>query len=260
MQDNYDDETERTAAAENAGADVPAAPPGMKPVNPFVLFRQQNSAGGFFKGDLLKMDHNTGAVLRERGSNKTVIDPGERFTVNPNEMIDTWSKFIDGKLIERRVYRTADGEMAPEREELGDTEENAWPLDKAGKKRKDPWSRMVYLPMKGADGEVVAFKATGGSAIGEIGELVGMYGSADRHGRLPVVVIETRNFESQHGNTIHVPVFRLVDWGLWDDQPTPMAKPVLVPIAPSAKPTTDKLAARARKRAVGGDLDDDIPF
>src|SRR5262249_20726795 len=139
-------------------------------VNPFVLFRQGNCTGGLLRCDMLKMDHNTGNVLP--GDDKTVIEAGERFTVNPNEMIDTCSI----------------------------------PWDRAGKKRKDPWSRAVYLPMKDSDGEVVAFKATGAGAIAEIGELVGMYGSADRHGKLPVVEIDSRSFESQHGSTIHEPV------------------------------------------------------
>src|SRR5262249_13664121 len=67
------------------------APPGCKLVNPFVQFRQRNPSGGLFSGPLIKMDHNTGALLRERGDNKTV-KPRTRFTVNPLEMIETWSK------------------------------------------------------------------------------------------------------------------------------------------------------------------------
>jgi hypothetical protein len=88
-----------------------------------------------------------------------------------------------------------------------------------------------------------------------------MCGSADRHGKLPVVELDSRSFETQHGNTIYVPVFRLVDWKIWDGQPTPTAKPVLVPIAPPAlpaKPTAQKVAkAPPPKR---NDMDDVIPF
>jgi hypothetical protein len=91
-----------------------AAPPGHKLVNPFVLFRQRNASGGFLNCDLVKMDHNTGALLRERGDNKTKVEPGGgRFIVNPDGMIDTWTKYVDGKPVERRIYRTAEGEMAP---------------------------------------------------------------------------------------------------------------------------------------------------
>ena len=47
--------------------------------------------------------------------------------------------------------------------------------------------------MKDSDGEVCAFSATGQSAIVEIAELVGMYASADRQGKFPIIELDTRN-------------------------------------------------------------------
>src|SRR5262249_53381383 len=144
--------------------------------------------------DRVKMDHVTGSLLREHGGDKDVIEPDEDgrrlYVVNPHLMIERWGEYVNGKLVDQKVYRTASGEYAPERAELGlDLREADWPVDKNSGRRKDPWSREVYLPMKGADGEVVAYKATGKGAIGEIGELVGMFGSADRKGRVPLVDI-----------------------------------------------------------------------
>jgi hypothetical protein len=77
-----------------------------------------------------------------------------------------------------------------------------------------------------ADGETVAFKATSAGAIGEIGELVGMYGSADRQGLVPAVEIESRNFESRHGTTVWYPVFQPIGWKLWDGEPLPPVQPI----------------------------------
>ena len=224
-----DGATDTETSAGNGSAaptHVPAATDGRL-VNPFTLFRQRNSTGGgFFRGDLIKCDYRSGEWTREHGEERTLIDVAERFIVNPHEMIETWTKRIDGKVIDRQIYRTIDGQFAPEREELGDMDERQWPWDRSGKKRKDPWERAVYLPMKGSDGEVVAFRATGQGAIAEIAELVGMYGSADRHGKSPVVQPDARSFESQHGSTIYVPVFRLVDWDFWEpDTPAPLPVP-----------------------------------
>jgi len=200
--------------------------------------------------------------VRVRGENETQIDPDERFIVNPHEMIDSWTKFIDGKRVAQKVYRTIDGEMAPEREELGDNDESEWPTRNS--RPKDPWARAVlYLPMKDSTGEVVAFKATGGSAIGEIGELVGMYGSADRHGKFPVVQLQTRNFESQHGSVIYVPVFRLVSWEFWQaDTPAPEVAPVPLPPAPPPPPPDKPAAIAARTPGTNprNNMDDEIPF
>jgi hypothetical protein len=186
--------------------------------------------------------------------------------VNVHELTDTWSKYVAGELVDRKVYRTIDGQMAPERDELGDNNEDAWPRKNGTP--KDPWQRAVYLPMKDSNGDVVAFKATGTSAIAEIAELAGMFASADRKGKLPVVALECRNFESQHGSTIYVPVFRLVDWDYWQaDTPAPKVEliPLPSPLPPpeNTAPTSpeSKVSAKSSKRGnARSDMDDEIPF
>jgi hypothetical protein len=193
------------------------------------------------------------------GENATLLSDEERFVVNPLEMVDTWTKYVGGKRIDRKVYRTIDFEFAPEREALGDMDEQKWEIK--NNKRKDPWQRELYLPLRAlSDGEVCAFKATGQGAIGEIGELCGMYASADRGGKLPVIRPDARSFESQHGSTIFVPLFwPPVGWQLWDDQPMPPVplRPIGA-VPPPAKPATAKLAASPGAKR--GDMDDEIPF
>jgi hypothetical protein len=102
----------------------------------------------------------------------------------------------------------------------------------------------------------------GTTGIGEIGELVGMYASADRHGKFPVVELQTRNFESQHGSVIYVPVFRLVSWAFWEaDRPAPAVALVSVPPpAPSPPPPAKPAAIATRKPVARSDMDDEIPF
>ena len=90
-----------------------------------------------------------------------------------------------------------------------------------------------------------------------------MYASADRGGELPVIEPCARNFNSAYGSMIHVPVFKVVDWGFWEANvpapPVPL-RPISAvahwhrspPAAPAAKP-----AARAERR--NDDMDDDIP-
>jgi hypothetical protein len=256
-----DTDTINNKHTDTAPANVPATTERM--VNPFAIFRQRNSSGGvLFRGDLIKCDHSSGQWLRMHGEAGTLIGDDERFVANPLELIDTWTKFIGGKMIERKVYRTVEFEFAPERKALGDNEEHRWELDRGGR-RKDPWSRAVYLPLKAlSDDEVGAFKATGMGAIGEIAELCAQYASADRGGRLPVIEPDARSFESQHGSTIYVPIFRLVSWGFWEgDEPAPPVplRPVSAVSLP-AKPTAIKLSATAKDNASHDDLDEEIPF
>jgi hypothetical protein len=256
-----DDAIDETAT--ETGATVPATLPdaAVKYVNPFAAFRDRNATtGGFLKCDRIKLDHNTGNLLRESGNNKVVIEADKRrYVVNPQLMIERWVKFAGGKLVDQKIYRTAEGELAPvDREEFGlDLDPRDWPRDGSGK-QKDPWSREVYLPMKNvADKELVAFKATGKGAISEIGVFVGMYASADRGGKVPVMEIKSRSFVADTGNTVHVPVFfGPIDWVLWDGQPLPPVKPMAVPIAAPTTPATPTTKALPKR----GDMDDDLPF
>jgi hypothetical protein len=247
------------APATNGGGDAKVnlpAPAGAKLVNPFVHFRERNSSGGFIKCDLVKLDHATGTYLRHRGEAKSVLTDEERrgVIINPDELIDTWTKWVNGELAEpRRVYQTRLGQYSPPRDELPDFDERSWPSDRRTGKSKDPWQRAVYLPMK-INGEVVAFQATGVAAIGEIGDIVGMYGEADRQGKSPIVDLETRSFTSRQGGLIFVPVFRLRDWGLWGDAPADPVPPIAIPDTPP--PAQRQLPPKKRS----GDLDDSIPF
>jgi hypothetical protein len=235
-------------------------------INPFRLFQQRNaSSASLIHGDVVKCNHQTGEWVRVHNKRETPIGPDERFIVNPHDMIDSWSKWVGGKRVAGHTYRTALGEMAPERNELGDTDEEEWPFKNG--QPKDPWARAVYLPLKDSAGEVCTFVATGQGAIGEVGELVGTYAAADRHGKFPVVTLTTRDFENQHGNTVYVPVFRLIDWDFWEpNAPAPDVQPVAVPPPPSSPPPSSpspesKAPAKSPKRGnARRDMDDEIPF
>jgi len=130
---------ESTIDKTDGNGTAPATVPAPQLVNPFALFAQRNRGGGFFKGDLIKLEHTTGEFFRVRGEAKTLVEHDEQLIANPHELTDTWTKWVNGKIVERRAYRTANGEMAPTREELGDLDENYWPT--RGKKPKDPWQR-----------------------------------------------------------------------------------------------------------------------
>jgi hypothetical protein len=245
----------------NGGGENLPAPADTRLVNPFVYFRQRNSiGGGFVRGDIIKLDHTTGAYIRSRGEEKSVLstDERQRVIINPDEMIDTWTLYKDGEVVERLVYRARDGKFAPDRNELSYPDQADWPYDPKTRKNRDPWLRTVYQPMRLANGETAAFAATGASAISEVGEIVGTYGEADRHGKYPVVDLESRSFPNRYGGTTHVPVFRLKDWEFWEpNMPATPAPPMAIPTQPPAAQSAPRQLP-PKKRS--GDLDDSIPF
>jgi hypothetical protein len=246
--------------ANGGGGNLPA-PAGARMVNPFVHFRQRNSTGGgFVRGDIIKLDHTTGAYIRSRGEEKSVLSMEERqrVIINPDEMVDVWMLYRDGEVVERLVYRARNHEFSPDRSELSYPNEEDWPYDSKLRKPRDPWMRAVYQPMRLASGEEVVFMATGVSAINEVAETIGMYGEADRHGKYPVVDLESRSFPNRYGGTTHVPVFRLKDWDFWE--PGAPATPAPLMEIPTAPPPAQSAQRQLPPKKRPGDLDDSIPF
>jgi hypothetical protein len=94
----------------------------------------------FSKGDYL-VDKDTVAI-------------GTVFTVNVDELMAGWIKWLDSKPVEHLMVRVIDGIPPKLRGQLGDHDTAQWEMDVTGKP-KDPWQFTNYLPMMDDKGEVV---------------------------------------------------------------------------------------------------------
>jgi hypothetical protein len=106
--------------------------------------------------------------------------------------------------------RIAESPEPPRREACGDMNKLDWPI--RGGKRRDPWSPVVYLPLRSiADpDDVVCFTGTGKGAHKAVAQLCGLYArpGADRQGKDPVVLPESRSFKNDSGGTTTWPIFK----------------------------------------------------
>jgi len=268
MQDNYGDETKRAAAVKTGGADVPAAaaetavpaasntdtptmPPGHKLVDPFTHYAAIEGGDAFFNGDYARIDPEHGWV---RGREKKPIGATEAFVAKMHEARHGHIKFAksDGESVE---HRTA---LIRERPELPPCPTCGNIVDEHDDKRCD-WRPVVYLPLRSVTDpdDVVCFTGTGKGARRAVAQLCRIYAreGADRQGKSPAMTLNTWSFENKSGGTTTWPVFKLIGWEFFaPGVPAPQPQPIAIPIAPPSSP------APARKRAVGGDLDDEIPF
>jgi hypothetical protein len=107
------DETERDTAAANAGNGAvppttnatpapPAAPPGVKLVDPFAHYAQLEGGEAFFDGDYVKLDQDTGWI---RGQGKAPIGATEAFVAKMHEARHGHIKFAksDGESVKHRT-------------------------------------------------------------------------------------------------------------------------------------------------------------
>jgi hypothetical protein len=243
-----------TIVNDEATTAAPATVPAQQLVDPYALYlRNEGGGGGFFAGDYLNFNGQTGVWSR----NKMPIGATVPFLCNMHEIWIGWVKFVkDGKPV-HEIGRIIDGYQRLPREALGDTDEEDWGVNSRGEPQ-DPWKEVTYLPMLcQEDDEPVVYGPTSPTARKAVADFVAVYRRSDRAGRFPVVLLEESSFPNTFGGTTYKPQFQIVGWEFWDGVPAPEVQPI-VPPSPVAAAKPALVAPKAI--TARGDMDDEIPF
>jgi hypothetical protein len=247
---DFDDTTVNDEATTAAPATVPA----QRLVDPFALYlRNEGGGGAFFAGDYLNFNGQTGIWTRD----KQPIGATVPFLVNMHEIYIGWIKFIKDSKPVHEIGRIIDGYQRLPREALDEADEGNWPSVHG--KPQDPWKQVTYLPMRCLeDDEAVVYGPFSFTARKAVADFVAVYRRADRGGKFPVVLLESRSFQNQSGGMTYVPELKIVGWEFWEaDTPAPEIPPV-----PPPPPVAAAKPALVAPKAITarGDMDDEIPF
>jgi hypothetical protein len=207
------------------------------------------------------------------GPNADEIPIGTVMIADITELTVGFIRWENGQPDERVMGKLGEGFRPPRRAELGDTDEELWDRDDAGRPR-DPWQRGFELPMVMRDDPDQAFTFVTGSKGGEgaIGELCKIYGKHIRikPKEIPVIRLDVGSY--QHSNKafgrIKYPVFEVIGWvdrGEYDGSGgAPNNSPSNPGMASVIEDQRAEQAARARRRtSVRMRADDDdyeVPF
>src|SRR5262249_47223833 len=220
-----------------------------------------------WKGDEIRFLYPTGAYLTRINKDEEMINPGERFKVDPRSYAEVWKRWdkepgqkyrsVTDMLGGRRI----DGWISPPRHLLPENEAENWPLDNNGEP-KDPWQESAQIVLRRSDGRLFTWSAIYGGrrGMGEILDIVARE-AKDHPGCVPVVELGAtasgQNFNSK---------VTVVGWEPFGEDASPPANParlarlqqdlqrLKVKYTPAA---TAKAKAKAGKR---GDMDDEIAF
>jgi hypothetical protein len=150
-----------------------------------------------------------------RGFDKSPVSMGARMLLHPVSVAEGFVKWEDGRPAEWQIRELANPTQTPiSREDLGDLDKNDWADG------KDPWAPIMMVAMKDESGAVLTFSSstTGGrNAIRKV--LRDWRLARGKHpGRVPVVELDVDSYEHKtHRTTIEFPVFKIVDWALYND-------------------------------------------
>jgi hypothetical protein len=127
----------------------------------------------------------------------------------------TWVHFELSSVVERKVYRVALGERAPERDQLPDNDESKWPMGPNGKPQ-DPWVLQYLLPLEDqGSGDVQIFVAQsfgGRRAISELCTAWGRRVTKNPKGGQPIIQIGKAMMPTKKWGDVPRPDFEVIGW------------------------------------------------
>lgn len=172
------------------------------------------SGSRIIKGDILKFKDG------KWFAGKSPIPLGPDLRLAAGATTNAWVTWDDGE----PTYVAPDARgVLPERETLGKTDEEAWPVSKFTNKREDPWARLkvIYLLNPVTAGVMTHASATVGTrmAINELADKIAMMRNS-RPGAMPLVKLSSTPMATQFG-TRDRPHFEVVEWrgGATSDAP-----------------------------------------
>ena len=175
---------------------------------------------------------------------------GTKYIAHAVGWTKTWVHFEDQKVVERKNYRVARGEKAPERDQLPDNDESKWPMGISGRPA-DPWVYQYLLPMENvATGEVQIFVASSFGGRRAVADLCAAYsrraGKSKDKGQ-PIVTLQMMLMPTKKFGEVPRPHFEIIGWDDGDN---------IGSVGPSRPPIRDVSEEVLKKQ----EFEDEIPF
>lgn len=174
------------------------------------------------------------------------IKVGTKMTAHVIGWTKCWIKFKDQKVVERKIYRVAKGEFAPDRSDLDEKDEKLWAL--VDKRPQDPWSFQYLVPMENENGDIRIFVTSsygGRRAVGDLATAYGRRAQQEPNCGQPVVKLDVAQMPTKSFGTVARPQFTIIGWNDGGEGVRDFSTP------------SGPLSDEALKKA---DFNDEIPF
>jgi hypothetical protein len=165
------------------------------------------------------------------------IPLGTDYVAHPEAWTKSWTKYVDGAVIERKMYRVAKGERPPDREDLDDLElkdtKNEDGLS------ADPWVFRNLLPLEiRSSGEFIVFSSPSVGGERGVAELCKIYARrVQKFGSgQPIIKLATVPMPTRYKTKVPRPKFDIVGW----DQEEPGGNVVNLAPRDSIPPATSE--------------------
>jgi hypothetical protein len=154
------------------------------------------------------------------GESNEPIENGSQFIANMDELLVGWVRWSNNKPTDHVMGKVAVGYQPPRRNELGDTDQDAWDVGEDGQAR-DPWQFTNYLLLQDGSGDLYTFTTSSTGGRNAIGDLCIKYGKQMRQHTNEYPIIELGVGSYMHSNKafgrIKYPTLTIAGWAPKDD-------------------------------------------
>jgi hypothetical protein len=165
-----------------------------------------------------KQDAGFDRILKFKKGKYVVDDEtvplGTEYLAHATAWVKSWTKFVDGEFIERKLYRVALGEQPPEREDLDDLDRSAWKLGIDGKPA-DPWVLQYMVPLEDlSSGDIVVFTSQSFGGRRAVSDVCGAYAKRCKRGIFgqPIVKLGCTMMPTKKFGDVQRPLFEVMRW------------------------------------------------
>ena len=177
--------------------------------NPWLV-ATKNMSGGETK-EILKFEKGDWVL----GQEKEDLPHGSLLAANMSGVEWGWVRWHDSKPTDRRMGLLAEGFQVESRGTLPDQDRQLWDVDEKGQPR-DPWQKMIEIPVREADGQQREMLLSGGSKGWEgcCRALFESYGKGLKEGRqgTPILKLSSSHYDHKKYGRVKVPVLELAEW------------------------------------------------
>ena len=147
-------------------------------------------------------------------SDGEVVPWGKEYIAHCIGWTKCWIKFWDQKVVDRKMYRVADGKRPPDREELGDLDRGEWQAGPNGQPA-DPWVYQYLLPMEDKAGDLVVFVTSsigGKRAVADLCKSYSRRTARTGQSEQPVIKLGGATMPTRMYGDVPRPNFEIVGW------------------------------------------------
>lgn len=140
---------------------------------------------------------------------------GTQFVAHAIGWAKAWIKFENGKRADYKVYRILSGESPPDRDQLGDMDQDKWETSDMTRQPKDPWTKQNLLPLENEAGDHFIFVSgsTGGArAVSDLCAAWARKSHREPACGQPIVKLRTVMMPSKRFGNVPRPHFEIVGW------------------------------------------------